>query len=276
MGGGESSGTADDGGEDGPSAEAASSVEDASEASADATTSTDGTAPSDGSVQPDGDISDAADASDALADSSVDGGTGPIACTAGFLNGKPMPPRGGDSAYCKGGCDWPGGPLSPEHFDYSNICHATCTGSCSPDPRYAGVCPAECPGGCADGVYNIACDGSDPALSCAQVVSNFKVTKPVVKCPEGLPCKVTCSNGGCNWNILACPRGDASCDIEYGSSCAGAHLYCGAGRCNLHGTLSGTAAGGKDRSRNTISRTMSAARPARAAFRTPLCSTART
>ncbi|HSO34226.1 MAG TPA: hypothetical protein VLT33_16940 [Labilithrix sp.] len=113
-----------------------------------------------------------------------------------------------------------------------------CKQVCVPDPPYAGVCPAACSGGCPGGVCNIVCDGSDPATSCTQTFNKFQqIEKPPVKCPQGMPCKVTCTNGGCGANIISCPRGPESCEIDCGANgCGGpAHLYCGAGPCNVHG-----------------------------------------
>ncbi len=205
---------------------------------------------------PDGGSADAAEDApadaglDVTTDAAADGGSCPVKCVTNaiWLNGQPAAPNGGDATYCKGGCTW----YTPgiETGDYRNVCHTTCGGVCAADPPYGGICPAECTGGCADGVCSITCDGSDPALSCKQVfapaphpaLAEF-ITKPIVRCPNGMPCKVTCRNDGCAQNIIACPRDQVSCEIDCGfapdGGCLGSQLYCGSGRCNVRGETPG-------------------------------------
>ena len=194
--------------------------------------------PTDGSPTLDGSPSDAApDAVPDASDASADGGTCAACTTGGFLNGTPVPPLG-EPLFCKGGCTWVSDGLSG---DYRDICHANCNPVCAPDPPFAGVCPAACTGGCPGGVCNIICDGSDPSTSCRNTFNTFlQVEGPIVKCPEGLPCKVIGSNNGAQWNIIACPRGPVSCEVDCGTSgtgCGRADVYCGEGPCNIHGPI---------------------------------------
>jgi hypothetical protein len=113
----------------------------------------------------------------------------------------------------------------------------------NPDPTSA-ACPAECTGGCAGGVCNIDCSGTTPETKCGDhnwfdfsTPQKFdrRYVGPAVRCPDGMPCKITCGPSGCRGKattgmlfrepqaVFRCPS-DASCEIDCTASKAGAAL----------------------------------------------------
>jgi hypothetical protein len=81
------------------------------------------------------------------------------------------------------------------------------------------VCPEVCDGGCGDGTCVIR--GDTPAL------------RTRIECPPGLPCRVTCGEGGACLAVVDCSAA-ISCEVACtGDDACHGGVVCGAGPCSI-------------------------------------------